>query len=251
MHRGVFIVIIIVVLVAVGFFMFPRGAEEEGTPTESHSTAYFAEEIKTDAVARFGQPIEGFEPQMLIQAFPGLQHTDFDGVEAEQGVFQVSNGALAFVLIETPEHSAARVVTQNGMEQLLQNVAARLQLPFETESDVDAIIETIRGEDVSEMIVGLWESTDDDKFTREFLGTGTVTDRYEGDEFATSVGTWELLDSLSGEPISTPAAAGATYLKIVFSEEVLYFTVSEVLDDTLQLIFLDRGGALNFTRMSG
>lgn len=97
-------------------------------------------------------------------------------------------------------------------------------------------------------VVGEWESTEDANFTREFRADGSVVDRYEGDDAATVTGTWEVFTDTSTQPVTIPVIEGATYLRIVFGEETLYFTVPSVSADTLALVYLD-GGALTFTRV--
>ena len=99
-------------------------------------------------------------------------------------------------------------------------------------------------------IVGTWQSVDDSKFVREFKQNGTVIDSYEGSEFGESVGTWKLFTDPSREPVSVPdMGEGATYLKIIFSEEALYYTVSEISENSLQMIYLGGNGVLSFKRI--
>jgi hypothetical protein len=251
MKQGIFIALIVVILVVAGYFFLTERESDENEVNLTATQIYFAQEIQASSIKRIGQPIEGFEPQILMQAFPRIIHTDFDGVQSQQGEFQVSNGAIAFVFTDLgPEHSAARAITEGGMRTLLENVGARLGLPFETIEDVDVIISEISGPSIEESLVGLWESTDDEKFTREFEADGTSTDRYEGDELATFVGEWVTFNDPSSEPVEIPVIEGATYLRILSGEETLYFTVSEITEDSLQLIYLDRGGALNFRKIT-
>lgn len=252
MKQGAIIAVLIVILLVGGFYILnsPEGEGDKDVPLTS-SAVYFSGQIIAIATERGGQPIEGFEAQMFLNLFEGLTHSDFDGVEAEQGEYQVSNGAIAFVFTDSgPEHSAARAITDKGMETLLENVAVRLGIGVETNDKVDQVISEIIGVSVDEDLIGLWESTDDEKFTREFEEDGTATDRYEGDELATFVGEWVTFNDPSSEPVELPIVEGATYLRILSGEEALYFTVSEVTEDSLQLIYLDRGGALNFRKIT-
>lgn len=254
MKAGVYIVVIVAILIGAGFYLFYDGGDTENREMSLTPQAqYFVETIESGTVERVGQPIEGFEPQMFMLAFPGIVPSDFDGVEAEQGVYQVSNGAIAFVLTDSgPEHSAARAVTPAGMGVLLENIAARLDFPIDTDAGVRALLEQIdevETEDVGKMIIGVWESTDDANFVRVFEENGTVTDTYEGDSEATSIGQWTILTDLSEEPPNIPSEEGMVYLKILFEEEAFYFIISEVDETSLQLIYLDRGGALNFERI--
>jgi len=85
--------------------------------------------LKEAVVAELGQPTEGFTPTMLLEVFPGLALTDFEGVEASVGQYEVVNGGLELV---TPRgallHSAAGAVSRRGFETLLRTVSARLQI---------------------------------------------------------------------------------------------------------------------------
>ncbi|PIR86490.1 hypothetical protein COU13_00640 [Candidatus Kaiserbacteria bacterium CG10_big_fil_rev_8_21_14_0_10_43_70] len=250
MKTGAYVAVILAILVGAGFYLFYGGGSTENQEVLLTPQAeYFIQTVESETVARVGQPIEGFEPSMFIRAFPGIVHKDFDGVETEQGVYQVSNGAIVFILTDSsPEHSAARAITPSGMNTLLENISARLSLPIEDNEGIDAIISEITAVNLEEAIIGAWRSTDDENFTRKFDSNGTVTDTYDGQDLATSVGSWVILYDLSEEPANLPLIEGATYLKILFAEEALYFTISEISSNTLQLIYLDRGGALNFER---
>ena len=98
-------------------------------------------------------------------------------------------------------------------------------------------------------LVGVWQSTDDALYSREFATDGTVTERYEGDESATIVGTWETFTDTSNLPEPLAGSAGVTFLRVVFEGEAFYYSIADVSLSNLQLIYLDRGGALNFIRV--
>lgn len=105
-----------------------------------HVTQYFIEQLNRRFINEVGQPIEGFEPQMYMQIFPGILPGDFSGVEASQGIYSLEQGELIFKITETPEHSAARAITPAGMHTLLENISRRLQKPVDTTSDVDWLV---------------------------------------------------------------------------------------------------------------
>lgn len=98
-------------------------------------------------------------------------------------------------------------------------------------------------------IIGLWRSNDDPQFTREIRNDGTIIDRYEGVE--DSEGVWmvftkEIPDTAYDGPIED----GAVYLSLAFSEsERLHFKIVTADGGSLDLIYLDRGGALSFHRV--
>jgi len=104
-------------------------------------------------------------------------------------------------------------------------------------------------------MTGTWRSTDDPKFTRTFEADGTVTDAYQGETSATETGTYTVVDPLaepSGVFGNTPVAslAGSTILKLTFPKSgVLYFAVKSQTESSLQLMYIDRGNILSFTKV--
>lgn len=101
---------------------------------------------------------------------------------------------------------------------------------------------------VAEELEGTWQSTQDQKFVREFRDD-TVTDFYDN-EVSGTPGTWALFTA--DNPLPTydgPLEDGSTYLALVFNEETLFFEVTEITSTHLDLIYLDRGGILTFMRV--
>src|SRR3989344_119234 len=90
---------------------------------------------------------------------------------------------------------------------------------------------------VTESIQGKWQSTDDAKFVREFKAGGTASDLYDGK--VVSTGTWKVFTK----------ADGFVYLQMTMQgtqADTLNFKVAKMTPELLQLIYLDRGGVLNF-----
>lgn len=90
-----------------------------------------------------GHPIDsGYEPQMLMDTYPGFVSGDFDGVQATQGRYFIDvNGTLAFSSTAgNTVSTAGRGLTNDGIMHVLQNAAARLSLPLASEKDVDALL---------------------------------------------------------------------------------------------------------------
>lgn len=101
---------------------------------------------------------------------------------------------------------------------------------------------------IANSIEGNWRSVEDPRFTRSFSASGAVTDRYEGDEEATAVGHF----ALDGDhvPAQVRAAAGsATVLTLEFPEEALFFIVTKLTADELELVYVGAHGTLRFTRI--
>jgi len=108
----------------------------------------------------------------------------------------------------------------------------------------------VPNEQISIELTGVWQSTQDTRFVREFRSDGTVTDRYEGMDDATSTGSWNFVEDPSKEQDELPAVHNAKILKIQFPEEVLYFALINLTDTGLTLSYLGRGNTLEFTRVN-
>lgn len=121
--------------------------EEEPVVVLDTATQAFTEELRTKFVAEKGQPIEGFEPWMFMEVCPGLEAADFDGVDALIGLYRVESGEVTYDLNGEPElHSAARAISDEGMAQLLHNIAARLEVDLAADladDDASASLEII------------------------------------------------------------------------------------------------------------
>lgn len=101
----------------------------------------------------------------------------------------------------------------------------------------------------AEAMVGVWQSVQDSKFTREFQEDGTVIDRYEGDDSATVEGSWYLFMYPTDERVPFTIQPGVQYLRITMPEEVLYFSVTKVDAADLELVYLGVGDTLQFIRL--
>lgn len=118
---------------------------------------------------------------------------------------------------------------------------ATLPVPQVSETDVAELLQSMG------MIIGEWQSTTDVKFTRQFTDSGALVDTYDG---AREESFWMLFN----KDIPNPAFAGtyeegSTYLAIAKpQEQPLYFKVSNLSSSTLEMIHLDRGNTLTFTR---
>lgn len=100
-------------------------------------------------------------------------------------------------------------------------------------------------------LYGTWESIDDENFRRSFFANGTYRDAYAGAPFAETNGTWDTYPAGSTpDTFPFPAQAGAQYLELRDGQEVLYFTIARVSEHTLELLYLNRGGSLRFTKVT-
>jgi hypothetical protein len=91
---------------------------------------YFVDGIQGQALNRLdAHPIEGLEQSMYILTHPGLVANDFRDVQ--------TYGDLNNAEVQT---TADDTVTINGLVQLLENTADRLQVPTETTNDIDSLL---------------------------------------------------------------------------------------------------------------
>lgn len=97
--------------------------------------------LEEEVRKKIGQPIEGYEPQMFLQAFPGLAETDFDGVQASIGYYSINNGKLVHNMDNaTLVHSAAGAVTRAGIETLLYNIANRAGIDLQKDGTITDVM---------------------------------------------------------------------------------------------------------------
>ena len=104
----------------------------------------FKETLEKEVQGKIGMPVEGYEPSMFMQVFPGLTETDFDAVEASLGIYSIEGGRLVFILDETQlVHSAAKAITRDGMKTLLRNVSSRIDVDLANGGTITDIISAI------------------------------------------------------------------------------------------------------------
>lgn len=120
-------------------------------------------------------------------------------------------------------------------------------MPFAPEESVNGVARP--DTEIAVELAGTWESTQDSRFIREFRADGTVIDRYEGDESATTQGSWNFVADPASERAELPVVKDAKILKIQFSEEVLYFALTGLSSTELSMIYLQGNGTLEFRRV--
>lgn len=119
-------------------------SEERLMEVRPEVLAVFKETLETAVSRELGSPMEGYEPNMFLQVFPGLAASDFDGVQASVGQYVLRDGQLTHELNRDQlVHSAAGAITRNGMETLYRNIAQRIGVDMDvggTLTDVMAAI---------------------------------------------------------------------------------------------------------------
>lgn len=122
-----------------------------------------------------------------------------------------------------------------------------LRTDAENTEEAAALIPT---DDEAFALAGTWQSTEDARFIRTFGSDGTVTDHYEGEDDATMRGTWNYVENPAQEQPEFQAFPDARVIRVQFSEEVLYFAILALSDESLSMAYLGgAGGTLEFTRI--
>lgn len=144
--------IIMLLAAAAGVFYLGARYEEpvvEPAPEAVATTtpaAHFQERLIARGTADIGRPIEGFDPQLLMLAYPGMTPADFDGATAFEGryVFASSTAELTFVrTTSTPMSSAERTLDEEGYVTLFTNLEERLGMRATTEPTIEALIDRV------------------------------------------------------------------------------------------------------------
>lgn len=112
--------------------------------------SYFAESLRSRGVENLGaMPIEGFDPDLYMGAFPGLEKSDFHNVAAIGGVWTYNSATDELEFGPTPRYhvtSADGTINEEGMPTLLNNIATRLGVTVTDNSSVDSLIDRISEE---------------------------------------------------------------------------------------------------------
>ena len=119
--------------------------EEFSDIERNQQTQYFIEKFQERAIELLGaMPIEGFNPELYLQVYRGLEKRDFDNTESIGGTWKFSNNKLIFIRTpEGPITSADSTLTDKGLEKLLDNIAQRLNISETTQNNIDKIIESL------------------------------------------------------------------------------------------------------------
>ncbi len=118
---------------------------------------------------------------------------------------------------------------------------------------VDTVSPTSQSEEndrTTDPLVGTWRSREDSKFTREFYADGSFVDRYEGNAAATQPGEWRRASKAEVEAsLAGSLEAGMDYLILTIDGEIYNFGLVDLTPTALELVYLDRGNTLSFTKV--
>lgn len=144
MKIKIIISIIAIAAIAYGIFAFIPQKNAQNIEVSDEAASQFTNLIWGKVVESLGQPIEGFEPEMILSVWLGMKASDFEGVEAVGGVYKTEGEEVIFMeRAGGVKTSADRAVTPEGMKTLLGNIAQRLDLPAKTENDAKNIIQLL------------------------------------------------------------------------------------------------------------
>lgn len=119
--------------------------EQKAVKVDADIVDVFRFTLEDGVKKKQGTPIEGYEPQMFLSVFPGLVETDFEGVSARIGFYNISDGRLNHDISKAkgPIHSAAASLNRDGYETLLNNVAKRAGINLATDGTITDVIDVI------------------------------------------------------------------------------------------------------------
>ncbi len=100
---------------------------------------------------------------------------------------------------------------------------------------------------VSKDILGKWQSVTDTKFTREFKSDGIVEDDYGGEFKLTD--KWRVFSEKENIKVAFPLEPNISYLEFSNGKEQLYFKIIKITSEDLELVYMDRGGVLQFKKI--
>ena len=135
-------------LVLAGGYYFLSITPDDNTPVVFNEPdapgvvqEYFNEQLREGVLERVGQPIEGFIPPMFMQAFSGIVPEDFDGADAQLGKYEIVEKKLIFIVDEgSAIHSAADVLSEEGMKTVFTNIQRRANVLITTTDGVDGLL---------------------------------------------------------------------------------------------------------------
>mgnify|MGYP001495454128 CR=1 FL=1 len=100
----------------------------------------------------------------------------------------------------------------------------------------------------ADSLAGVWQSIEDPNFVRTIYENGGYSDLYEGEEVSNGPWVTFMTDAAPAE-FPYPLEEDVMYLELMDEEGSLYFKVVEKTEEKLTLIYLDRGGVLEFIRV--
>ncbi len=161
------VVLLVVILVLLNGACLPLISKSEGSGNEpeivldeisgedpeedpgNDISKFFSEELQRAGVERVGMPIEGFSAFIYLEAFPGFEESDFDGVQSLEGIYKVEGEKLVYVRTAgNVVTSAEETLSEEGYITLLENFSKRVGIEVASEDDIAALLEKLHEGDV-------------------------------------------------------------------------------------------------------
>lgn len=107
----------------------------------------FSKQVNSTVVKNIGEPASGFTPGMYMSVFSGIKEVDFKGVEAKGGVYRytIEDDVILERAGDTKKTSTDGVITKEGMNTLLSNIATRLEIDFSESGALEEVLKRIKG----------------------------------------------------------------------------------------------------------
>jgi hypothetical protein len=124
------IIVLLLMLLVLGLMLIGQNdSNQSGENSEpaavTDTQAEYRAELEEEMRMALGAPVEAFDPDMLMEIFPGLEPADFDGVEYVGGTLSNENETLQYQHEENSTATPSPFVTEAGFKTLVANVAAR------------------------------------------------------------------------------------------------------------------------------
>lgn len=125
----------------------------ELTVTSQEKQKEIINALKLDMEAK-GVKVDGLSPYLLLEHFPSLTESDFNGAEAVVGQYELGNGTLTYKSGETINDAAATDLSEAGFSLFLRNYSNRTNLNVADSSTAEVIshfskIETTASPDIA------------------------------------------------------------------------------------------------------
>ncbi|MFC1594946.1 hypothetical protein ACFL3E_00780 [Patescibacteria group bacterium] len=139
------VITILIIIAGIAGFVYMDSAQ-------SDYSGIFREELQRAGVERVGRPIEGFNAFIYLEAFPGFEESDFDGVKSLEGIYKLENGELKYERTAgNTVTSAEETISDDGYRTLLQNFSKHVGVEVGTETDIATLLEKLRESDIEQV----------------------------------------------------------------------------------------------------
>ena len=239
MQRIIIAIVVAALLIGGGYYLSERQRAQENQNNESMMSASFSCADQTSYVAEFpdGESVRIVVAGEVVRTLPRIEG---DGQRFEDDAYVYVFAGEEATVINKATGASATCTQPFDANNAPMNFGDAAE-GGGAQPDLSVV--------VNESIVGTWQSDEDGKFVRVFNSDGTTADLYEGAE--TSKGTWRTFTSEATAAVGFPLEANTVYVEITEpGTESLYFKLAALTPERLELIYMNRGGVLVFTRVN-